>query len=265
MRFALKNNELVEPAAGLKGICPGCSQAVVAKCGIQRIHHWAHKAKICDSWWEPETEWHRSWKNNFPAVWQEIFLPDVLTGEKHIADVRTSAGLVIEFQHSFINPVERTSREKFYKNMVWIVDGTRLKRDYPRFLKAEKEFGNTDREGVYLVEFLDECFPSSWLASSVPVIFDFKGFGMPDDSQRPSQLYCIFPEQYDYYTHIAVLPRAAFINSVISGEWTSRAAGFREELKKKEIERNRVQKSQQQYRGHRIRYIPILRYKRRRF
>ncbi len=50
-----------------------------------------------------------------------------------MADVRTDKGLVIEFQHSYINPEERRQRENFYKNMIWIVDGTRLQRDFPRF------------------------------------------------------------------------------------------------------------------------------------
>jgi hypothetical protein len=52
--------------------------------------------KKCDSWWEPETEWHRSWKSNFLDEWQELVLRDKQTGEKHIADVCTDYGLVIE-------------------------------------------------------------------------------------------------------------------------------------------------------------------------
>lgn len=111
MRFALIDNKLVEASPGLKGLCPGCAQAVIAKCGTLRIHQWAHRNnKVCDDWWEPETLWHRSWKSNFPREWQEIFLPDEQTGEKHVADVRTSHGLVIEFQHSHIDAKERASR-----------------------------------------------------------------------------------------------------------------------------------------------------------
>ena len=41
----------------------------------------------------------------------------------HIADVKTDRGIVIEFQHSFLHRNERESREKFYQNMVWVVDG----------------------------------------------------------------------------------------------------------------------------------------------
>jgi hypothetical protein len=87
--------------------------------------HWAHKGRLsCDPWWENETEWHRNWKEKFPVDWQEVvaFAP---TGEKHIADVKTSHGLVIEFQHSVLDPDELAAREAFYGEMIWIVDGTR--------------------------------------------------------------------------------------------------------------------------------------------
>ena len=40
-----------------------------------------------------------SWKNQFPTEWQEI-IQRGNTGEKHIADVKTKDGWVIEFQHS---------------------------------------------------------------------------------------------------------------------------------------------------------------------
>jgi len=175
MRFAIFNKERVEATSGLKGaICPLCSQAVIAKCGTQKVNHWAHRTiKTCDSWWEPETEWHRSWKNNFPADWQEVILFDEITNEKHIADIRTKHGLIIEFQYSHINPEESNSRENFYKNMIWVVDGTRLKRDYPRFIEGFNSIRPTRKKGIYFIDFANECFPTKWLNNSVPVIFDF--------------------------------------------------------------------------------------------
>jgi competence CoiA-like predicted nuclease len=185
MRFALINDNRVEAQPQLKGLCACCSKPVIAKCGTQKIWHLSHKSKTeCDNWWEPETEWHRAWKSNYPVEWQEITLVDESTGEKHNADVRTSHNLVIEFQHSHIDPQERISREKFYKNVVWIVDGTRLKRDYPRFLKGRKNdfentiFYNTDNPNIFRFDLIDWCLPSAWLESSVPVIFDFLGHGL---------------------------------------------------------------------------------------
>jgi competence protein CoiA len=174
MRIAHVCGKRTEASKGARGECPSCGSDVIAKCGQVKVNHWAHIGKRnCDSWWEKETEWHRAWKNNFPIEWQEIPMPDELTSEKHIADVRTSHDLIIEFQHSHIDPEERYSREKFYQNMVWVVDGTRLKRDYPRFLKGINSLRNTTKPGHYVVDFPNKVFPNAWLDSSVPVILIF--------------------------------------------------------------------------------------------
>ncbi|EHA15554.1 hypothetical protein HAL1_09847 [Halomonas sp. HAL1] len=45
-------------------------------------------------------------------------------GEIHRADVKTPTGIVIEIQHSAMTDAERISREEFYQNLVWIIDGT---------------------------------------------------------------------------------------------------------------------------------------------
>ncbi len=135
--------------SGERGKCPCCGAEVIAKCGEQRVHHWAHK-NISDCAFfkkESKTEWHLRWQNYFPEDWREIVGFDPETNEKHIADVKTPGafGLVIEFQHSDIKTTERESREKFYKNMIWGVDGTRLKSylknilDNPLYLKELKQ------------------------------------------------------------------------------------------------------------------------------
>ena len=83
MKFALIDNTKTEATKGAKGIHPGCSSELIAKCGEVKVDHWAHKGtRNCDPWWENETEWHRSWKNNFSSEWQEIILADEITGEK---------------------------------------------------------------------------------------------------------------------------------------------------------------------------------------
>lgn len=72
MRFALVDGHRREAEPNLTGECPGCRGLVVAKCGEVRMHHWAHRGlPTCDSWWEPETQWHRAWKDHFPKQWQE--------------------------------------------------------------------------------------------------------------------------------------------------------------------------------------------------
>ena len=89
---------------------------MIAKCGNKKVWHWAHKTKkTCDHWWENETQWHRDWKDQFPVEWQEV-VHFAEGGEKHVADVKTSTGLVIEFQHSAITKEEVLSRTAFYQN-----------------------------------------------------------------------------------------------------------------------------------------------------
>lgn len=222
MKFAIVDNNKITATKGLKGLCPNCGSEVIAKCGEFKISHWAHKgARNCDPWWENETEWHREWKSNFSNDWQEVILTDELTGEKHIADIRTPYGLVIEFQHSHIDPQERTKREKFYKKMVWVVDGTRLKRDYPRFLKAKERFRLTNKRGYFIVDYPEECFPTNWINSSVPILFDYKGIenvNYASDWRYP--LYCLFPKSNNT-TVVAILSRHLVVQSVIKGEFLS--------------------------------------------
>lgn len=121
MKFALVEGRRQEAQPNLSGKCPICEQPMVAKCGELRSSHWAHRSTLlCDPWWENETEWHRSWKDQFPVDWQE-FVYRAATGEKHVADVRTDHEWVIEFQHSHIKPEERRSRDIFYRKLVWVI------------------------------------------------------------------------------------------------------------------------------------------------
>lgn len=136
MKFAVVDEIRREAEPGLTGVCPACQRPVVAKCGKLRIWHWAHKGTLlCDSWFEGETEWHRAWKGQFPAEWQEIVHPTE-DGERHIADVKTADGWVLEFQHSPLAADERRARTRFYQRLNWIVDGTRRKRDVAQFNRA---------------------------------------------------------------------------------------------------------------------------------
>ncbi len=233
-----------EAQPGLTGKCRRCGHAVVAKCGQHRVWHWAHrKSKDCDPWWERETEWHRVWKNNFPPECQEFIQHDGQSGEKHIADVRTPHGLVIEFQHSPLDSRERAARERFYGNMVWVVDGTRLQRDYPRFYRRKDDFYRNmvwvvdgtrlqrdyprfDKrmddfrptiQGYFLLTFPDECFPAMWLDSSVPVIFDFRDL---DESQLldpfRDTLWCLLPGRVEGSAVVGAISREEFVRVALS-------------------------------------------------
>jgi hypothetical protein len=199
----------VEASPGLVGTCPACAAATVAKCGEQRVWHWAHKgARVCDPWWEPETDWHRAWKNQFPNDWQEIVQHDT-AGERHIADVRTPQGLVVEFQHSHLNPVERRARERFHGNLIWIVDGLRLKRDIGRFQNGLEYFQQTPFQGIFRMAFPEDCFPADWLDSDVPVLFDFEGHEIPEG--REGTLWCLLPGRAEGSAVVMCLRRAQVV------------------------------------------------------
>ena len=137
MRFALVDGQRRTAEKGLIGICPACGGPVLAKCGEKKAHHWAHKRQCSDTWATgKETDWHLDWKNCFPEAWQERILKDTQSGEKHIADILTEHNLVLEFQHSPIDPEERRAREYFYsqdgRRMAWVVDIREKKNDQKR-------------------------------------------------------------------------------------------------------------------------------------
>lgn len=137
MQYAYMNGEKVTPFPKGKGTCGVCSSDTIAKCGEKVMWHWAHKSKMdCDPWWENETQWHRDWKEHFPESFREVVHQCDVTGEKHRADIKSDKGIILEIQNSPISLEELRSRENFYKNMIWIVNGEKFR---PRF-KVFKTF-----------------------------------------------------------------------------------------------------------------------------
>ncbi len=174
MKFALVSGERTEPSPRSRALCIHCDSEMIAKCGRVKVWHWAHKSKEnCDPWWENESEWHRAWKSQFPEEWQEVSHTDAVTGERHIADVKTDSGLVIEFQRSPIAHEELQSRENFYKNMIWIVDGDRGSLDKSYFDMGLA--GPVDYEPlVFVVSWWGQSrLLSNWSTATAPVYLDF--------------------------------------------------------------------------------------------
>lgn len=214
MLIALTENSRRSPSPGLKGaVCPCCESEVIARCGPERAWHFAHKAKsVCDSWKEPETEWHRSWEGLFPEDWREVIGHDAANGEKHVADIRTVHGLTIEFQHSSLHHEERAAREAFHGNMLWMVDGTRLLKDVPRFLEARASFREVWKQGVFLCAFPEDAFHKQWLHSRVPVFFDFRG-KLVEERHAPIRdlLWCLLPYRVAGRAVVLAVTTATFV------------------------------------------------------
>lgn len=217
MKFAIVDNVRREAEPGIKGRCPVCNAECIAKCGQFKINHWAHKSKHnCDNWWESETPWHRKWKDKFPKEWQEVIDYDLETGEKHIADVRTDTGLVIEFQHSAIKPEEQKAREKFHKTMLWVVDGTRCPSWWKRFT-SETWHGNRILRSSFFTG-AGMCLPEIWQDSSVGVVFDFLGDNDINNPDGPKdKLYCLLPNSDEY----AEMTIKEFLDKIKNDTWLS--------------------------------------------
>ena len=100
---------------------------------------------------------------------------DQASGEKHIADVKTPFGLVIEFQHSPIEQMEVESRETFYGNMIWIVDGDRgsLDLDYFRMGLSTAAPASFVPLAYHLKWWGTSRLLHNWTKSTVPVYLDF--------------------------------------------------------------------------------------------
>lgn len=156
MRFAISDGTRVEPAPRARAICPSCGSTMLAKCGSLRLWHWSHiSGSHCDPWHEPETQWHRDWKNCFPQAWQEVVARDAHTGERHVADVKTASGFVLEFQNSAIAPEEMRIRELFYGNMAWVVNAATFKGALaltPRSDSARREAETAARQRIEAAE-----------------------------------------------------------------------------------------------------------------
>ena len=130
MQYAIVDDERREAVAGERGHCPICGAETIPKCGPRVVHHWAHKGRRdCDPWWENETDWHREWKGYFPEECREI-THVAEDGEIHRADIKTPTGIIIEVQHSSMTDAERTAREVFYGNLVWIIDGRGFRQNF---------------------------------------------------------------------------------------------------------------------------------------
>jgi hypothetical protein len=132
MIWGLLNEERISASPNVKGVvCEICRTELITKCGVVKSWHFAHKSnKDCDDWYEPESEWHLKWKNEFTKDEQEVII------ENHRADIKCK-GIIIELQNSSISPDDICDREKFYGNMIWLLNGETLAKNIELRSKTE--------------------------------------------------------------------------------------------------------------------------------
>ena len=162
MIWAEKNLDKIRATPKEKAICPICKKEVIDKCGLIKIWHWAHIVDYeCDSFGEPESEWHLNWKNYFSKDEQEIII------NNHRADIKTKNGIIIELQNSPLSPQKIIERELFYQNMIWIINGETLGKNFG-CLRYNKLKGNK--------KFNWKWLPKSWLSATKPIFVDISSW-----------------------------------------------------------------------------------------
>jgi competence CoiA-like predicted nuclease len=176
MLFATVNGEKVEAVPKTTGTCPLCERTVFSKCGEINVWHWAHrKDESCDSWYEPETEWHKNWKLTFGKDNCEIVISK--DGIRHIADIFTNDSVVIELQNSPIQKPIIRRRENFYgERMLWVINGKHFKHNflihssrldndeeyYRRHNYFHSQYGTVDKDTGEIISPPKKEFSFSW-------------------------------------------------------------------------------------------------------
>lgn len=127
MEFALLNGTRIKASKSVReAVCQLCLSPVIPCVGSINKPHFRHVSKEhCDTWSEGITKWHLDWQAQFKEEFREVIITK--NAEKHIADVKTTNGTVIEFQNSFISPDDIRIRESFYGNMIWVFNVTASK------------------------------------------------------------------------------------------------------------------------------------------
>lgn len=189
------------------GICPMCGDELIARKGEVRAHHWWHVRGKCDDWYQPKGPWHIYWQSKFPVEMQEVPVSRSTEGGlvKHIADIRTGSGLVIEVQYSAIMPAVVKERELFYGKMLWLISKTR----FPRFAEVSSKWGRSYRCGEFDVCGLDgkhqQCFPCAWEKSDKFLWLDCHG--SEEHPESDEDLVCVVPraqeDAFRLYTYVS--------------------------------------------------------------
>lgn len=197
-----------------RGICPLCGAELVAKKGEYNAWHWAHIGRdLCDDWYQPKGPWHRFWQRFFPESLREV--PVERDGKKHIADIKTINGIVVEVQWSPIAIEEIREREQFYDRMIWIVAagaGSNNKRLF-HFLCDDVD----NRRQSPCIWRTDDVFFErvGWLHCGRPVFVDVDG--TQDSPASGGDLYYILPNKDGEGIFVAKVRRNDLIDALRTG------------------------------------------------
>ncbi|MGF1923411.1 MAG: competence protein [Bacteroidia bacterium] len=185
-----------------------------------------------------ETLWHRDWKAAFPLGYRERTFLNRGLGYHHRADIFTPCGTAIEFQNSPICLEELRSRELFYPNLVWVVNGAKFKGfrvlkhlpdvDDPKLLNFEfshssnltmVQKGQTKRMTFHHPLLRSITFTSHyysfrwsnphkvWYEAKCPIIIDLGGYFLYQLKQRI--------QENGNFPYLHMIPRQVFLNRYI--------------------------------------------------
>ncbi|RYG12535.1 MAG: competence protein [Chitinophagaceae bacterium] len=181
-----------------------------------------------------ETAWHSEWKKAFPESYREKTFLNRSLGYYHRADVFTPCGTALEFQNSPICLDELRSREAFYPNLIWVVNGAKFKGfkvlkhlpDVDDVRLAGLEFSHSanltmvrrgefkkmtfhhpELRGIaftsYYYSFRWSHPHRVWYEAKCPIIVDLGGYFLYQLKQRP--------QQNGNYAYLHMIPRKEFI------------------------------------------------------
>jgi hypothetical protein len=126
---------------------------LLPKLGKQLIHHYSHYPNTLCSLTNPKTIWHENWQKLFKKT-EVAFRKEI---GKHIADIVTENNRVVEIQHSPISEKDIKSREKTYKDMIWIFD-IRNEITGSEFVCKDKNFALVKASKKYLFSTEKETY-----------------------------------------------------------------------------------------------------------
>jgi len=118
MRIALVDGVRRVPTPGAKGICTGCGEELVAKCGQVNAWHWAHLPASECPYKDDHSVWKNVWKGFFPDEQVERWINGVRV------DIVGKGNIYIMLCDTSPSPEEAEKMEDLFGDkLAWILNG----------------------------------------------------------------------------------------------------------------------------------------------